>query len=82
MKALWGRGGILPTHFRLRHWMGVSGQHHAPVNNCLNLLLYSFRKVLTSLIFNAVLEYSIRKVQEDQEGLKVPLNQVRLLDYA
>jgi hypothetical protein len=30
MKALGGRGGIAPTHSRPRHWMGVSGQRHAP----------------------------------------------------
>jgi hypothetical protein len=30
MVALGGRGGIAPTHSRLRHYMGVSGQHHAP----------------------------------------------------
>jgi hypothetical protein len=30
MEALGGRGGIAPTHSRLRHYMGVSGQHHAP----------------------------------------------------
>jgi hypothetical protein len=29
-KAFEGRGGIAPTHSRLQHWMGVSGQHHAP----------------------------------------------------
>jgi hypothetical protein len=26
----WGRGGIAPTHSWLRHYMGVSGQRHAP----------------------------------------------------
>jgi hypothetical protein len=30
MEALGGRGGIAPTHSRPRHWMGVSGQRHAP----------------------------------------------------
>jgi hypothetical protein len=30
MKALGGRVGIDPTHSRLRHWMGVSGQRHTP----------------------------------------------------
>jgi hypothetical protein len=30
MEALGGRGGIPPTHSRPRHYMGVSGQHHAP----------------------------------------------------
>jgi hypothetical protein len=30
MEALGGRGGIAPTHSRPRHYMGVSGQHHAP----------------------------------------------------
>jgi hypothetical protein len=30
MEALGGRGGVAPTHFRPRHWMGVSGQRHAP----------------------------------------------------
>jgi hypothetical protein len=29
-EALGGRGGIAPTHSRPRHWMGVSGQRHAP----------------------------------------------------
>jgi hypothetical protein len=29
MEALEGRGGIDPTHFRPRHYMGVSGQRHA-----------------------------------------------------
>jgi hypothetical protein len=28
--ALRGRGRIAPTHSRPRHWMGVSGQRHAP----------------------------------------------------
>jgi hypothetical protein len=27
-----GRGGIAPTHSRPRHWMGVSGQRHAPAS--------------------------------------------------
>jgi hypothetical protein len=30
MKALGGRGGIAPTHSRPRHYVGVSGQRHAP----------------------------------------------------
>jgi hypothetical protein len=30
MEALVGRGSIAPTHFWLRHYMGVSGQRHAP----------------------------------------------------
>jgi hypothetical protein len=30
MEALGGRGGIAATHYRPRHWMGVSGQRHAP----------------------------------------------------
>jgi hypothetical protein len=30
IEALRGRGGIAPTHSRPRHYMGVSGQHHAP----------------------------------------------------
>jgi hypothetical protein len=30
MVALGGRGAITPTHFLLRHYMGVSGQRHAP----------------------------------------------------
>jgi hypothetical protein len=30
MEALGGRGGIAPTHSRPRHYMGVSGQCHAP----------------------------------------------------
>jgi hypothetical protein len=30
MEALGGRGGIAPTHSRPRHYMGVSGQRHAP----------------------------------------------------
>jgi hypothetical protein len=30
MEALGGKGGIAPTHSRPRHYMGVSGQHHAP----------------------------------------------------
>jgi hypothetical protein len=30
MKALGRRGGIAPTHSRPRHYMGVSGQRHAP----------------------------------------------------
>jgi hypothetical protein len=30
MKALVGRGDITPTHSRPRHYMGVSGQRHAP----------------------------------------------------
>jgi hypothetical protein len=30
MKALGGRGDIAPTHSRPRHYMGVSGQRHAP----------------------------------------------------
>jgi hypothetical protein len=30
MEALGGRGDIAPTHYRPRHLMGVSGQHHAP----------------------------------------------------
>jgi hypothetical protein len=30
MVALGGRGSIAPTHSRLRHYMGVSGQRHAP----------------------------------------------------
>jgi hypothetical protein len=30
MKALWGTGGITPTHSQSRHKMGVSDQHHAP----------------------------------------------------
>jgi hypothetical protein len=29
MKALWWRGGIVPTHSKPQHSMGVSGQHHA-----------------------------------------------------
>jgi hypothetical protein len=31
MEALGGKGDIAPTHSRPRHYMGVSGQHHAPV---------------------------------------------------
>jgi hypothetical protein len=30
MKVLGQRGGIAPTHSRPRHYMGVSGQRHAP----------------------------------------------------
>jgi hypothetical protein len=30
MEALGGRGGIAPTHSRPRHYVGVSGQNHAP----------------------------------------------------
>jgi hypothetical protein len=30
MEALGGRGGIALTQSRPRHYMGVSGQHHAP----------------------------------------------------
>jgi hypothetical protein len=30
MEALGGRGGIAPTHSRPRHYVRVSGQHHAP----------------------------------------------------
>jgi hypothetical protein len=30
MEALGGRGCIPPTHLRPRHYMGVSGQRHAP----------------------------------------------------
>jgi hypothetical protein len=30
MKALGGRGGITPTHSWPRHYMGLSGQRHAP----------------------------------------------------
>jgi hypothetical protein len=30
MEALWGRGGTAPTHSQPRHYMGVSGQRHAP----------------------------------------------------
>jgi hypothetical protein len=30
MEALGGRGGIAPTHSRLRHYVKVSGQRHAP----------------------------------------------------
>jgi hypothetical protein len=30
LEALGGRGGIAPTHSRPRHYMGVSGQSHAP----------------------------------------------------
>jgi hypothetical protein len=30
MEALGGRGGIAPTHSRPQHYMGVSGQRHAP----------------------------------------------------
>jgi hypothetical protein len=30
METLGGRGGIAPTHSRPRHWVGVSGQRHAP----------------------------------------------------
>jgi hypothetical protein len=30
MGALGGTGGIASTHSRPRHWMGVSGQRHAP----------------------------------------------------
>jgi hypothetical protein len=30
MEALVGRGGIALTHSRPRHYMGVSGQRHAP----------------------------------------------------
>jgi hypothetical protein len=29
-RSLGGRRGIAPTHSRRRHWMGVSGQRHAP----------------------------------------------------
>jgi hypothetical protein len=29
MQAAIGRGGIAPTHSCSRHYMGVSGQHHA-----------------------------------------------------
>jgi hypothetical protein len=29
-EALGWRGGIARTHSRPRHWMGVSGQRHAP----------------------------------------------------
>jgi hypothetical protein len=34
MEALGGRGGIAPTHSRPRHYMGVSGQRHAPAVLC------------------------------------------------
>jgi hypothetical protein len=30
MKAPRGIGGIAPTYYRPWHWMGVSGQRHAP----------------------------------------------------
>jgi hypothetical protein len=30
MEALGGRGCIVPTHSRPRHYMGMSGQRHAP----------------------------------------------------
>jgi hypothetical protein len=30
MEAFGGRGGIAPTHSRPRHYIGVSGQRHAP----------------------------------------------------
>jgi hypothetical protein len=36
MEALGGRGGIAPTHSRPRHWMGVSGQRHAPSSSGSN----------------------------------------------
>jgi hypothetical protein len=34
MEALGGGGGIAPTHSRPRHYIGVSGQRHAPAVLC------------------------------------------------